>query len=207
MRAFGSTMECGTIPDYTEIHHTRATSSERHVLMDKGSPFSEILPHKLIPCSGSMQRPPDIWGRAPTTFQDPCLYSCQCNHGQLEVVSCISSSHKQGCIVVASIVCPVAHQGGFPKQSDVIDTDATSSGRVLAERIFRGFLFLGRRSFSRIFSPDFFSSFLWEKVPRKILQENPRENPPKFIQQKSSDTLLQIGWGETSRSPSCRLYT
>ena len=58
-------------------------------------------------------------------------------------------------------------------------------GRILAERIFRGFLFLGRRIFSRILSPDFFSSFLWEKVPRKILQENPRQNPPKFIQQKS----------------------
>ena len=28
-------------------------------------------------------------------------------------------------------------------------------------------------------------SFLWGKVPRKILQENPRKNPPKFIQQKS----------------------
>ena len=55
----------------------------------------------------------------------------------------------------------------------------------MAERIFRGFLFLSRRIFSRIFSPDFFSSFLWEKVPKTILQENPRENPPKFIQQKS----------------------
>ena len=32
---------------------------------------------------------------------------------------------------------------------------------------------------------DFFSSFLWEKVPRKILQENPRQNPPKLTQQKS----------------------
>ena len=66
----------------------------------------------------------------------------------------------------------------------------------MAERIFRGFLFLSRRIFSRIFSPDFFSSFLWEKVPRKILQENPRENPPKFIQQKSSDTFLQIAQGK-----------
>ena len=37
----------------------------------------------------------------------------------------------------------------------------------------------------RILSPDFFSSFLWEKVPRKILQENPRQNLPKFILQKS----------------------
>ena len=58
-------------------------------------------------------------------------------------------------------------------------------GRFLAERIFRGFLFLGRRIFSRIFAPDFFFSFLWEKVPRKSLQENPRQNPPKFKQQKS----------------------
>ena len=64
----------------------------------------------------------------------------------------------------------------------------------------------GRTDFSRIFifePPDFFadflagffSSFLWEKVPRKILQENPRENPPKFIQQKSSNTFLQIAHG------------
>ena len=36
-----------------------------------------------------------------------------------------------------------------------------------------------------ILSPDFFSSFLWEKVPRKSFQENPRQYPPKFIQKKS----------------------
>ena len=64
----------------------------------------------------------------------------------------------------------------------------------------------GRMDFSRIFifePPDFFAdflagffSFLWEKVPRKILQENPRENPPKFIQQKSSNTFLQIAQGK-----------
>ena len=35
------------------------------------------------------------------------------------------------------------------------------------------------------FVTGFFSSFLWGKVPRKILQENPRQTPPKFIQQKS----------------------
>ena len=63
---------------------------------------------------------------------------------------------------------------------------------------FRGFLFLSRRIFSRTFSPDFSSSFLWEKVPRKILQENPRQNPPKFIQQKSSNTFLQIAQGNRS---------
>ena len=45
----------------------------------------------------------------------------------------------------------------------------------MAERIFRGFLFLVRRIFSRILSPDFSSSFLWEKVSRKILQEIPGE--------------------------------
>ena len=66
---------------------------------------------------------------------------------------------------------------------------------------FRGFLFLGRRIFLRVFSPDFFSSFLWEKVPRKILQENPRENPPKCIQQKSSDTFLRIGRGKEYGTP------
>ena len=55
----------------------------------------------------------------------------------------------------------------------------------------------GRTDFSRIFifvPPDFFRGFsrrifsphfCGEKVPRKILQENPRQNPPKFIQQKS----------------------
>ena len=55
----------------------------------------------------------------------------------------------------------------------------------------------GRTDFSRIFifePPDFFADFLagffllifvGEKVPRKILPENPRQNPPKFIQQKS----------------------
>ena len=77
------------------------------------------------------------------------------------------------------------------KRSDSLSRGAFSGSdfdrtdRILTERIFRGFLLFGRRIFSRIFSPDFFSSFLWEKVPRKIFQENPRQNPPKFIQQKS----------------------
>ena len=47
-----------------------------------------------------------------------------------------------------------------------------------AERIFRGFLFLGRRIFSRIFSPDFSSSFLWGKSTQK--------NPPGKSPEKSS---------------------
>ena len=51
------------------------------------------------------------------------------------------------------------------------------------------------RGFSRrIVSPH----FCGKKVPRKILQENPRENPPRFIQQKSSNTFLQIGRGNNS---------
>ena len=64
----------------------------------------------------------------------------------------------------------------------------------------------GRTDFSRIFifgPPDFFADFLAGffllifrgKMPRKILQENPRENPPRVIRQKSSDTFLQIGQG------------
>ena len=61
---------------------------------------------------------------------------------------------------------------------------------------FRGFLFLCRRIFSRIFSPNFFSSFLCGKKSAqiKILQENPRQNPPKFIQHKNPrHTFLQRG--------------
>ena len=53
----------------------------------------------------------------------------------------------------------------------------------------------GRTDFSRMFffgPPDFFEdfvagcflSFLGQKVPRKILQENPWQNPPKLLQQK-----------------------
>ena len=49
---------------------------------------------------------------------------------------------------------------------------------------FCGFL-LGRWIFSRILAPDSFSSFLWGKSAQKIYQENPWQNPPKCIQQKS----------------------
>ena len=66
----------------------------------------------------------------------------------------------------------------------------------------------GRTDFLRIFlfePPDFFADFLAGffllifvgKEPRKIHSENPRENPPKFIQPKSSDTFLQIGRGKS----------
>ena len=57
---------------------------------------------------------------------------------------------------------------------------------------------VGRMDFSLmfIFEPQdcfvgCFSSFLWEKVPRKILQENPWQNPPKSIQQKSPTTFCR----------------
>ena len=53
-------------------------------------------------------------------------------------------------------------------------------GSVFGRADFSRILCLGRRIFSRILSLDFFSSFLWEKVPRKILQENPRQNPPNL---------------------------
>ena len=56
----------------------------------------------------------------------------------------------------------------------------------LAERIFTDFYFRAAgfcRGFCRrTFSPRFCGE---QKVPRKILQENPRQNPPKSIQQKS----------------------
>ena len=69
------------------------------------------------------------------------------------------------------------------------------SGRLSCPRNLLGSVFR-RTDFSRIFifePPDFFAdfvtgffSFLWEKVPRKILlQQNPRQNPPKCVQQKS----------------------
>ena len=54
-------------------------------------------------------------------------------------------------------------------------------GSVFGRTDFSQIFFFGRRIFSQILSPDFFSSFLWERVPRTILQEN----PPKFIPQKS----------------------
>ena len=46
----------------------------------------------------------------------------------------------------------------------------------------------------------YFAHFCGRKCPeKKILQENPRENSPKFTQQKSSDTFLQIGRGNSRR--------
>ena len=66
----------------------------------------------------------------------------------------------------------------------------------LAERIFRGFLFLGRQMFLRILSPDFL--ILWEKVPRKILHENPKNNKnPRHISAEGP------GHRFITKTPSC----
>ena len=64
-----------------------------------------------------------------------------------------------------------------------------------------GFLFLGRRSFSLFFSPDFFLSFLWEKVPRKILQEIPPAKSFNIYTTKIPDTFLQRGQAKDFPSP------
>ena len=71
---------------------------------------------------------------------------------------------------------------------------------------FTDFLFLGRRIFARIFSPDFFSSFLWEKVLRKILQENhPLQNPPNFIQKSPTHFCRGVGPREVPKQHHCGL--
>ena len=55
----------------------------------------------------------------------------------------------------------------------------------------------GPKIFSRILSPDFSPHFCGEKVTRKILQENPWQNPPNFIQQKKfPDTFSAEGPGQ-----------
>ena len=76
-------------------------------------------------------------------------------------------------LAIFALILVVAWQNGF-----LVDFCFCATG------FFRGFS-------RRFFSPR----FCGEKVLRKILQENPRENPPKFIQPKSSDTRLQIGRG------------
>ena len=70
-------------------------------------------------------------------------------------------------------------------QSQIARWNCHMLGSVLGRTDFFAAFYFSRRIFPRIFSPDLFSSSLWEKVPRKILQDNPRQNPPKIIQQKS----------------------
>ena len=58
--------------------------------------------------------------------------------------------------------------------------------------------------FSRGFCPRIFPPhFCGKKVPRKILQENPRQNPPKFIQQKSPTHFCRGAGPITSRPLTC----
>ena len=81
---------------------------------------------------------------------------------------------------------PVSHSADGHSDRNITATFSLFfQGRVLAERIFRGFLFLGCWIFSRIFSPDFFSSFVGKcpeksstKIPAKILQNLYNKNPP-----------------------------
>ena len=49
------------------------------------------------------------------------------------------------------------------------------------------------RGFSR---RDFFSSFLWEKCPEKSSRKITEKILQYLYNKKSSDTLLQIGWGK-----------
>ena len=79
--------------------------------------------------------------------------------------------------------------------------------RFLADRILRGFLLLGRRIFSRILSPDFFSSFWCEKLPRKssriipskILQNLHNKIPNAFLQRCRANQLHETLWQGKTR--------
>ena len=73
--------------------------------------------------------------------------------------------------------------------------------QFLAERILFAEIFIWAAGFFRRFSRRmFFCSFLWQKVPRKILRENPWQNPPSFILQKSPTHFCRgagptLNWG------------
>ena len=64
---------------------------------------------------------------------------------------------------------------------------------------FADFYFWAAGFFRRFSLFGFFLLIFVGKVPRKIHSENPRENPPKFIQQKSSNTFLQIAQGNINQ--------
>ena len=92
------------------------------------------------------------------------------------------------------------------KRGGIVTTSIADRKKNLSEVLGRGF---GRTDFSRIylFEPTgFFADFVvgffllifcGKKVPRKILQENPRRNRPKSIQQKSP-THFWRGAGPTN---------
>ena len=71
-------------------------------------------------------------------------------------------------------------------------------GFVLGRTGFSRIFIFGPPDFSRILQPDFFSSSLWEKQPWRILQENPRQSPPNFTQQKSPTLFCR--WARPKRA-------
>ena len=87
----------------------------------------------------------------------------------------------------------ILHQGKLRGFDDLLHFVSLETVRVrfLAERIFRGFLFLGRRIFSRIFSPDFFSSFLWGKSAQKNPPGKSPAKSSKIYTTKIPDAFLQ----------------
>ena len=50
------------------------------------------------------------------------------------------------------------------------------------------------RFFSQILQSDFFSSSLWATVPREILHENSRQDPPKPQQNKKRNLTYFCSW-------------
>ena len=92
-------------------------------------------------------------------------------------------------------------------------------GRFLAERIFRGFLFLAAGFFSRIFSPGFFLLiFVGKKCPEKSSTKIPAisskfyfsphfcgEKVPRKILQKIPGKILQILYHKNPPTHFCRL--
>ena len=79
-------------------------------------------------------------------------------------------------------------------QSKVLQVLGLVFGRTDFSRIFM----FGPPVFFRGFCRQFFSPHFREKKSPEILQENPRQNPPKFIQQKSPTHFCR-GAGPTSK--------
>ena len=115
---------------------------------------------------------------------------CACSLVSLAESSCSSAAQEVRFLSLTFLVCMCAVLARKcimvkilgpllpPDQSTLLTQKSICWGRLSAERIFRGFLFFGRRNFSRIFSPDFFSSFLRGKSAQK--------NPPGKSPEKSS---------------------
>ena len=98
---------------------------------------------------------------------------------------------KLSVVTYSDIVSPVP----FLKDDQVIRVGFWQNG------FFADFYFWAAGFSRRIFSPHFCGKKCPEKssrkIPAKILQNLYNKNPPKFIQQKSSDTFLQNGRGKS----------